>query len=694
MIKHADLLIEIGTEELPPKALQSLANAFAQQVTRGLTEQGLSENGLNPQIAQVYATPRRLAMIVGKVKLGQEDKQIEKQGPSVQAPDKAKEGFARSCGVDVAALDIIDTNKGQKLSYSAKQKGKQAFELIPGIVEKALHALPIPKRMRWGDSDAEFVRPVHWIVMLHGKDVIKAKILGIKTGNQTRGHRFHHPQALEVTTGNYVENLETVGKVIVDFSKRKELIREQVKICAATLGGEAIIEPGLLDEVTALVEWPVALAGNFETEFLDVPNEALIYAMQDHQKYFPVKSKAGKLLPHFITVSNIESKKPQVVIDGNERVIRPRLADASFFWEQDRKQTLDSRVDLLQKIVFQKQLGTLYDKTMRVKQLAAIIATVIGADVTHATRAAELGKCDLLTDMVGEFASMQGIAGRYYATHDGEATAVAAALEQQYLPKFAGDDLPENGVSQALALADKIDTMVGIFGIGQAPTGSKDPFALRRASLSVLRIMIEKELDLDLLDVLKSSEKLFADKLTEKHTAGTVFEYSLDRLKAYYQDQGFKPEVIDAVTTLKPSRPLDFDKRVRAVAVFSNLPEAESLAAANKRISNILRDAQSDNINDLPTDVNVALFENDAETQLFEQLQLQQKAVSVLFTAGNYEKALKSLASLRKPIDRFFDDVMVMAEDVVLKQNRLALLSQLRSLFLHVADLSMLHTKS
>jgi len=684
----ADLLVEIGTEELPPKALKTLSDAFTQSVIKGLDEAELAHGQY-----KAYATPRRLALRVENVAATQPDKNIERRGPAIQAafddagkPSKAAEGFARSCGVTVDQLDRMKTDKGEWLSYQAEQKGLPATELIPTIVEQALADLPIPKRMRWGNRSVEFVRPAHWVVLMLDGDVIPATILGIETGNATRGHRFHHPDILTVTPDSYEHLLKETGHVIADFTTRREMIRQQVTGTATKLGGEAVIDIDLLDEVTALVEWPAALAGSFEEKFLEVPHEALITTMEDNQKYFAVVDTAGKLMPHFITVSNIESRDPAQVIEGNERVIRPRFADAVFFWEQDKKQKLEARTEALKSIVFQKQLGTLWDKTERVAALAKIIAKQIGADEKQAERAAYLSKCDLMTDMVGEFPKMQGIAGRYYALHDGEPEAVAWALEEQYLPKYAGDLLPENPVSQSLALADKLDTLVGIFGIGQKPTGAKDPFALRRAALGALRILIEQKLDLDLKHLMQQAVDNLGSRLTNDAVVDDAFDYVMDRLKAYYQDQRVAVGVIDAVLAQRPTRPLDFDRRIQAVKAFHDLPEAESLAAANKRIRNILKKVDGQ-IND---SVDEKLLQEKAEQTLYSEVAKMQASVTPLFDAGDYEPALKQLAGLRESVDKFFDDVMVMTDDEALKNNRLALLDKMRNLFLRVADLSRL----
>jgi len=689
MPEHNDLLVEIGTEELPPKALQRLSKSFSSEIIAGLKNAELTCGEI-----KTYAAPRRLAVWIQAVALQQADKNIERRGPALTAafddsgnPTKAAQGFAQSCGVSVDDLDRMENKKGSWLCFRSEQKGAAARELLPSIISDALAKLPIPKRMRWGAGDAEFVRPVHWVVLLHGDDIVPAKILNISASNQTRGHRFHHPETLTILEpSSYATLLEERGYVIADFEQRKEIVRKQVIAKGQELGGEAVIDVDLLDEVTALVEWPVSLAGRFEEKFLEVPHEALISTMEDNQKYFSVVDGKGSLLPHFITVANIESTDPGKVIEGNERVIRPRFSDAAFFWEQDRKQTLESRIESLKSVTFQKKLGSLQDKSERVQILASEIAASIGADVEQARRAAQLCKCDLMTDMVGEFPKLQGIAGRYYAQHNGESEAVATALEEQYLPRQAGDSLPSNGVAQSLALADRIDTLMGIFGIGQKPTGARDPFALRRASLAVLRILIEGELDLDLQSLLQTAESSLQGKIETEQAGEDCLDYILDRLKAYYLDQDISADVIDAVMAQRPTRPLDFNHRIQAVNTFRKLPEAESLAAANKRIRNILR--KVDGV--IPNDIDSKLLVESAEKNLFENVHALEADVSVLFDEGKYEPALSRLAGLREPVDTFFDEVMVMSDDIVLKNNRLALLNKLGNLFLRAADLSRL----
>lgn len=684
-----DLLIEIGTEELPPKALASLAQAFETGIGEGLARAGLANGGIRR-----FATPRRLAVLVEQLPARQPDRQLERRGPALSAafgpdgnPTKAADGFARSCRVAVADLQRQETDKGAWLVHLSVEPGAPTAELIPGIVLAALAGLPIPKRMRWGDRDDEFVRPVHWAVLLFGDEVIPATILGVATGRETRGHRFHHPQPIRLTSpADYARQLAGEGWVIADFAERRAAVRAQAEAVAAELRGVAVIQPELLDEVTALVEWPVALAGNFERRFLAVPAEALISTMQDHQRYFPVVDAHGRLLPHFITIANLESRDPAQVRAGNERVIRPRFSDAEFFWDQDRKQPLAARMEGLKHVVFQQRLGTLADKSARVAALARLIASHSHGNPDRAERAARLAKCDLLTQMVQEFPELQGIMGRYYALHDQEAPDVAQALEEQYLPRFAGDRLPQTATGRALALAERLDTLTGIFAIGQGPSGARDPFALRRAALGVLRILIEGQLNLDLLTLLERAAAGFEPAIRANSTVATVFEFVMDRLRGYYLDQGVRPDTFEAVLDCRPTRPLDFDRRVRAVNAFRQLPEAASLAAANKRIRNILKKVETA----LPFAVQPDLLVEEAEQALAGRLVELSSEVVPLMDAGLYGEALNRLASLRQPVDAFFDQVLVMAEDPALRANRLALLNELGSLFLRVADFSRL----
>jgi glycyl-tRNA synthetase beta chain len=693
-MERKDFLVELGTEELPPKALKKLADAFTAGIVEGLQNEHLSHSAVHS-----YAAPRRLAVWVEALQTAQPDKQLERRGPAVQAafddnglPTKAAQGFARSCGVQVEELETLETDKGSWLVHRGFEQGKGARELLPAIVQHALDKLPIPKRMRWGDLSAEFVRPVHWLVLLLGEEVIDTEILAVESGRETRGHRFHHPHAISINQpSEYAPLLETEGRVVADFEQRREAIRGQVQEAAVRLGGKAVIDASLLDEVTGMVEWPVAVAGSFDRRFLDVPAEALISAMKGHQKYFHVVDADDTLMPNFITVSNIDSKDISAVRDGNERVIRPRLADAEFFWHQDRKQSLAGYRDALKHVVFQKQLGTLFHKSERIAGLAGAIAEQLGAQRSEAERAGQLAKCDLMSEMVGEFPELQGTMGRYYAAHDGEPAEVVAAMDEQYMPRFAGDRLPANPVGQAVAIADKLDTLVGIFGIGQPPTGSKDPFALRRAALGVLRTLIEQRLELDLTNLIdesiahyKTGGNAFDAKLD-----GQVFDFMMERLRVYYSDIGISVDVFEAVLAVRPTRPYDFDQRVRAVNAFRELAEAESLAAANKRASNILRQAREKG-ETFSDQVDSTLLQEQEEQVLAERIVKVGAAVKPELEKFDYSTALQQMAELRQPVDAFFDEVMVMAEDEGVRRNRLALLNSLRELFLRVADVSQL----
>jgi len=687
-----DFLFELGTEELPPKALRKLGEALERGVREGLKKAALDYTEIH-----WYAAPRRLAVHVTELVSAQADTTDERRGPAITAafdeeglPTRAVQGFAKSCGVEVEALDTLETKKGAWLVFRSAKKGKTSRELMPAIIEVALKQLPIPKRMRWGASSVEFVRPVHWLVMLLGEEVVDATLFGIKTGQTTRGHRFHHPDAIYLAEpAAYAPLLESEGYVMVNFSARREAVRAQVMEVAVGLGGKAVIDDALLDEVTAMVEWPVALAGNFDARFLEVPQEALISAMKGHQKYFHVVNDAAELMPHFITVSNIASSNMDVVRAGNERVIRPRLSDAVFFWQQDRKQPLADLSARLERVVFQKKLGTLKEKSTRVAALTAEIAVQLGGDRAQAQQAGELSKCDLMTEMVGEFPELQGIMGRYYATLDGAPADVAAALDEQYMPRFSGDELPRNAIAQSLAIADKLDTLMGIFAIGQPPTGDKDPFALRRAALGTLRIIIEKSLPLDLEQLLKNAAAQYALQgkvAISDEIIAQAFAFMMDRLRGYYVDKGISRDLFDAVLSRRPTEPRDFDLRLRAVEVFRKLPQAESLAAANKRIGNILKKVAGD----VPDTIDQALLTEVSELALFDALSKLTDVVTPLFETGDYTAALTELASLQTAIDQFFDDVMVMADEEAIRNNRIALLNALHGLFMRAADLSRL----
>ncbi len=684
-----DLLIEIGTEELPPKALHRLATAFCDGIGEGLTKAGLEFTSIRP-----FATPRRLAVLVGGLIDQQPDRTIERRGPALTAafdesglPTRAAQGFAASCGVTVDELDRLENDKGAWLLFRTVEPGRPAAALLPEIVENSLKQLPIPKRMRWGDHPAEFVRPVHWVLLLHGDRPIDADILGLPSVRTTRGHRFHQPELLHVAVpADYEELLHTKGWVIADFERRRQAIHGQVEALASELGGQAVLDPELLDEVTALVEWPVAIAGEFDRRFLEIPPEVLIASMKGHQKYFHVVDQEQRLMPCFIAVSNIDSRDPDQVREGNERVIRPRLSDAEFFWNQDRRQPLAGRLESLKEVVFQERLGTLYDRSLRIGRLAETLARESGGDTEKAARAGLLCKCDLMTEMVGEFPELQGIMGRYYALHSGENEEVAQALDEQYMPRFAGDRVPDTPTGQRLSIADKLDLLTGIFSIGQSPSGDKDPFALRRAALGALRIIIECNLDIDLERALHHAAAGYPHDFERNGIVEKVFHFMMERLKRYYQEQGYGADLFEAVLSRRPTRPSDFDRRIRALAVFRKLPEAESLAAANKRIANILRQAETV----IPQQVDATLLEDDAEKRLARMVAEMETQVQPLFAEGEYERALTRLAALREPVDEFFDRVMVMVEDEALRNNRLALLQRLHDLFLRVADLSRL----
>ena len=688
MSGHGDLLIEIGTEELPPTALRRLRDAFHHGIVHGLDRLDLSHGAV-----RAYATPRRLAVVVENLAAGQADREIERRGPGVQAafdadgkPTKAAEGFARSCGVEVSELNEIETDKGRWLAYRGTQAGKSLDALLPEVIHEALNRLPIPKRMRWGAGDATFVRPVHWAVVLFDGRALEIEVLGVTAGQETRGHRFHHPQRIHLASAaEYEDKLESEGRVIVDFDRRRSLIEEQAQAAAGKLGGQPLMDNALLDEVTALVEWPQPIVGGFDERFLAVPAEALISSMQGHQKYFPVVDAEQRLLPRFITISNIESRDPGEVTRGNERVIRPRLSDAAFFWDQDRKRPLADRIEALGDIVFQQKLGSLHDKAERVARIGEGFADEYDVAPTAIRRAALLARADLLTEMVGEFPELQGIMGRYYAVHDGEPADVAAALDEQYRPRFAGDTVPQGAVAQLLAVADRADTLLGIFAIGQAPTGDKDPFALRRAALGLLRTLIENVSELDLRTLLEVAATQLPEALNGASHVQAVFDFCMERLRGYYQDQGFATEMFDAVLAAAPRQPLDFHRRMLGCRAFLELPEAASLAAAHKRISNILRKAGAE-----PGAIDTSRLGEGAERELHERLESAREAVAPAREEGNYQAVLKRLAELREPVDRFFDEVMVMAEDEAVRENRLALLQQLRDQFLAVADISRL----
>jgi len=681
------LLLELGAEELPPTALDALSDAFAAGI-----EKGLQEAEIPFQAVTAYATPRRLAVQVTGLADKQPDREVERRGPALAAafkdgaPTKAAEGFARSCGVSVDDLIHLETDKGTWLGYREQQQGDSVQALLPEMVRKTLQSLPVPKNMRWGASRVEFSRPVHWLVALYGNEVIAAEALGLQASRTTYGHRFHAPDAIQLEhADDYLAALEN-AYVLADRQRRRERIREQVLAEAEVQEANAVIDEDLLVEVSGLVEWPVALTGSFDERFLEVPAECLISSMKANQKYFHLLDDQGKLKPLFITISNIESQDPDQVISGNEKVIRPRLADAAFFYDTDRKHTLASRIPQLESVVFQQQLGTLADKARRSTAIATFIAERIQGDVAHAQRAVALAKCDLVTEMVLEFPELQGIMGRYYAEQDGEPAEVAQALEEQYLPRFASDAIPQSLTGQALALADRLDTLVGIFGIGQRPTGAKDPFALRRASIGVLNILVKGELNLDLRELLQVAADQHQNLPKADGLVEDVLTYMLDRFRAWGQEEGISAEMYLAVRARPVTKPLDFARRLRAVKAFAQREEAAALAAANKRVSNILSKQEHDG----STQVEASLLQEAAEKALFEAVTASQQQVAPLFAAGDYQQALDALATLREPVDAFFDQVMVMADDDAIRRNRLALLASLQALFLEVADISQL----
>ncbi|QKZ02274.1 glycine--tRNA ligase subunit beta [Pseudomonas eucalypticola] len=679
-----DFLVELGTEELPPKALNSLGEAFLSGI-----EKGLQAAGLNYTAKRYYAAPRRLAVLISGLDTQQPDRSINLDGPPRQAafdaegnPTQAALGFAKKCGVDLAEID----QSGPKLRFSQRIIGKPTASLLPTIVEDSLNDLPIPKRMRWGARKEEFVRPTQWLVMLLGDQVVDCTILAQRAGRDSRGHRFHHPEDVRITSpANYAEDLRK-AYVLADGDERREIISKRTAELAMQQEGTAIVPPALLEEVAALVEWPVPLVCSFEERFLEVPQEALITTMQDNQKYFCLLDVDGKLLPRFITVANVESKDPSQIVLGNEKVVRPRLTDAEFFFKQDKKQPLESFNERLQNVVFQAQLGSVYDKAVRVSKLAAYIAPLIGGDAQRAARAGLLSKCDLATEMVGEFPEMQGVAGYYYALNDGEPDDVALALNEQYMPRGAGAELPTTLTGAAVAIADKLDTLVGIFGIGMLPTGSKDPYALRRAALGILRILIDKQLDLDLTKAVAFAVSAFGANVKAAGLAEQVLDFIFDRLRARYEDEGTDVATYLSVRALKPGSALDFDQRVQAVQAFRKLPEAAALAAVNKRVSNLLSKAEGS----VATTVEPKYFDNANEFSLYSAIQQADQAVHPMAANRQYRESLARLAALREPVDAFFEAVMVNAEDPKVRANRYALLSRLRGLFLGVADISLL----
>lgn len=687
MIKD-NLLIELGTEELPPKALKKLALSFKDGI-----EQSIKNADLTFESTEWFAAPRRLAVRINQLESQQQDKVVEKRGPAISAafdadgnPTKAAQGWSRGCGIDISEAERLKTDKGEWLLHKATVKGQELSDLVEDFIKDSIKGLPIPKPMRWGNKSEEFIRPVHTLIVMYGDNVLPAQVLGLSSSNLSQGHSFHHRGLVEVSSAlNYEKDLQS-AHVVVNYETRRSMIVEQLEAICKNEAASTPSDSDLLDEVCSLVEWPVALIGTFEERFLEVPAEALMYTMKDDQKYFPLLDENGKLLPKFVFVSNIESKDPTQVIAGNEKVIRPRLSDAEFFYNTDKKQTLESRLTSLESVLFQKDLGTLKDKSERISDLAKFIATKIGANEELSARAGLLSKTDLMTEVVMEFTDVQGVMGKYYALNDGENPVVADALYQQYLPRFAGDVLPSSLEACAVALADKFDTLVGIFGIGQHPKGVKDPFALRRAAIGSIRIMVEKQLNLDFKEVATFAKGLFGSKLTNQNVVSDVVEFILGRFQSHYQEQGIQVEMIRAVEAKSPTSALDFDQRLNAVLAFAKLDAASSLAAANKRVNNILAKNKMSEFQS----INVDLLVSSEETALYEKIKQVQPGVDKAYQDGNYQHGLEQLASLKDEIDGFFDNVMVMDENIEIRDNRLAILGTLQKMFMHTADISVL----
>lgn len=692
MKERDDLLIEILTEELPPKSLLKLATVFSD-----VMQTALHKANFTFESCKIFATPRRLALLIKQINFKQDDHEVERKGPTLKAafdaegkPTQACLGFARACGVTIEELQIVKNAQGEWVYCKQKIQGQTLEALLPNFVAEAATALPIPKRMRWGEGETQFVRPVHAVILLFGDWVIAAPLLGVMSGQVTQGHRFMTKGAIKISHAEkYEAILETKGFVIADFAKRREIIKEKTMARARQLlkQADAYLEDDLLDEVTGLVEWPVILSGVFDKTFLTLPKEVLTSAMQDHQRYFPVKESTDELLPYFIFVSNIESDDPALVIHGNERVLRARLEDAQFFYTTDQKESLQARLPRLKGITFHAKLGSLHDKAERLAALSVLIAEKLSANIADAKRAGMLAKTDLTTDMVNEFPELQGVMGNYYAQHDKESAEICYAMREQYLPRFAGDTLPEHAIAQALAIADRMDLLVGVFGINQIPTGDKDPFGLRRAALGVLRILIEKQLPLDIKTILEAAVKNYQVPLENKNIIDDVLNFMQDRLRAWYVEQGISTDIFAAVSALHITIPLDIHARIKAVQAFKKLKEAETLSIANKRVSNILS-KYDENIT--AKKINPEFFENKSEKELAHQLEVKSQALQQLYQLKKYEEALVTLAELREPIDDFFDHVMVMTEDKTRRENRILLLSKLRALFLQVADIALL----
>jgi glycyl-tRNA synthetase beta chain len=692
MADRRDLLVEIGTEELPPHAIRPMSGALGRDLAARLAARGIDHGAV-----QTFSTPRRIAALIAGVAEAQPDREVKRRGPMVSVafdsdgePTRAAEGFARSCGVPVEQLERVATEKGEQLLFRSTEVGETTVSLLPGLLEEAVARLPVPRRMRWADLDVEFSRPVHWVVLMFGDEAVHAQVLGMTAGRSTQGHRYHRPEGIRLDdAASYSTALYGSGRVVADFDARRDMVRGQVAEAARALGGNAVLDEDLLEEITALVEWPVAITGTFDHSFLRLPDPVIMAPMMGHQRYFPVRGADGKLLPHFIAISNIDSKNPASVREGNERVLRPRLADAAFFYEADLKRSLDDLEAGLADVVYQDKLGTMAEKAARVSGLAGTVAIALGLGpgaVKLARRAGQLSKCDLLTGMVGEFPELQGVMGREYAAQAGEPPAVAVALGETYMPRFAGDAIPTSDAGRAVAIADRLDTLVGIFGIGQKPTGDKDPFALRRNALGVMRIIIEGELELNLVKLLDAAVAAYGEHIDGRGVAAAVHDFMLERLRAYFAERGVTAEVFAAVHARSPRQPLDFARRVAAVQAFSELSDSASLAAANKRIQNILRQADGA----IPSGVKDDLFRDDAEWDLAAKLVGLSPRVQAMLRNGDYAAALTALARLREPVDTFLDQVKVMDDDPAVRGNRLALLNVIHELFSATADISRL----
>ncbi|OGO90278.1 MAG: glycine--tRNA ligase subunit beta [Coxiella sp. RIFCSPHIGHO2_12_FULL_44_14] len=683
-----DLLFEIGCCELPAKSLLPLSHALSDNLTQQLNQAELTFASI-----KTWVTPRRLTLLVSALNSEQPSQIVERQGPSIDAafdkngtPTLACIGFARSCGVTADELRVKDTDKGKRVVCQIKKTGAKTRDLLPELILTAFNKLSLSKPMRWGNNDKAFVRPVQWLVALYGNEIVPIELLGVHATNKTYGHRFHHPHVITLTSAQeYEKMLKNPGMVIVDYHKRQQMIREQIHHCAAPFG-KVIVDEKLLEEVTALVEWPVALVGQFKQEFLDIPDEVLITSMKVHQKCFSIMKPNGTLSEHFIVISNIESKDPRTVIKGNERVLNARLADASFFYDNDLNHPLSYFIERLSAVIFQKQLGTLFDRTQRLMRLCAYLAKQLQLDITLITRAAELSKFDLITEMVGEFPELQGVMGFYYALQAKENKNVAIAIKEHYYPRFSGDRLPQNTFSAVLALADRLDLLVGILGVNLIPSSDKDPYALRRAAVGIIRIIVELQLPLDLIDLLQFAQKNYAD-LPNKEVIPQAFEFMNERMRSWYLEKGISAEIFAAVAACTPTKPYDFDQRLKAVQQFQSLPESTSLAAANKRVSNILKKSLE---KQKKITINSTLFENDIERKLADLVEQKSQEVNKLYQSANYTEALAALATLKEPVDRFFDHVMIMVEDKKIRDNRIALLNELHHLFTQVADISLL----